>query len=169
MFSLFSKKPKFSVKIKDYSSELIACGLWTEVGRKTVQKDVASVQQRFQSLRPQIDSPSNPSGTIVISRPVNPNGSFSYFIGDLTDNAEQKSDFAVERLKCGKYAHITVDFKDSSQLTLAVAKAKRYFFTKWLPESDYIVCKEIESIELYDRRSNIAFASMELIFPLISK
>lgn len=169
MFSLFSKKPKISVKIKDYSAELIACGLWTEVRRKTLQKDVSSVQQKFQSLRPQINTPSNPSGTIVISRPVSSDGSFSYFIGDLTDTVEQNPDFAVERLTCGKYAHITVDFKDSSQLTLAVAKAKRYFFTKWLPESDYLVCKEVESIELYDRRSNISFASMELIFPLISK
>ena len=75
----------------------------------------------------------------------------------------------TKELPVGAYAQINVDFKDPSGLTLAVAKAKNYFFNKWLPDSGYEVLPGIESYELYDRRSRIKLASMLLIFPLRKK
>lgn len=71
--------------------------------------------------------------------------------------------------RAAPYAHISVEFQDPTELTLAVARAKQFFFEKWLPTSGYSVQPDIESVELYDRRSNIALASMELIFPLIKQ
>lgn len=169
MFSFFSKKPKFTVRVKEYTTPLLIGGLWTEVHKKTLKKEIGSLQTHFQELRPNLKQLSDPKGTLVISRPAEPDGSFAYFIGELTDTAEQDSSFAVESLACGPYAHISVSFQDPTELTLAVARAKQFFFEKWLPTSGYSVQPDIESVELYDRRSNIALASMELIFPLIKQ
>lgn len=166
MFSFFHKKPRFTVKLKEYESDKIICGLWTEVHKKSIQKDILAVQQKFQQEHSKIVQLSNPSGTMVISQCADSDGTFSYFIGDLVDSKEQDESMFVELLPCGTYAHVTVDFKDPSELTLAVAKAKKYFFERWLPSTNYRVKENVESIELYDRRSNIKLASMELIFPL---
>ncbi len=83
--------------------------------------------------------------------------------------ANREEELLVKELPVGTYAQINVDFKDPSGLTLAVAKAKNYFFNKWLPDSGYEVLPGIESYELYDRRSRIKLASMLLIFPLRKK
>lgn len=101
MFSFFSKKPKFTVRIKEYTTPLLIGGLWTEVHKKTLKKEIGSLQTRFQELRPNLKQLSDPKGTLVISRPAEPDGSFSYFIGELIDTAEQDSNFAVESLACG--------------------------------------------------------------------
>ena len=66
----------------------------------------------------------------------------------------------------GDYAEIHVKFKVPNDLALSVARAKQYFMETWLPESGYQLRDNVESIELYDRRSNIRLPSIELIFPL---
>lgn len=63
---------------------------------------------------------------------------------------EQEPPFIVKQLQPGLYAHIQVDFSVPENLTLNVAKAKHYFFEKWLPDSGYKVVDGIDSIELYD-------------------
>ena len=130
---------------KEYTTPLLIGGLWTEVHKKTLKKEIGSLQTRFQELRPNLKQLSDPKGTLVISRPAEPDGSFAYFIGELTDTAEQDSSFAVESLACGPYAHISVSFQDPTELTLAVARAKQFFFEKWLPTSGYSVQPDIES------------------------
>ena len=114
---IFSKKPKFTVRVKEYTTPLLIGGLWTEVHKKTLKKEIGSLQTRFQELRPNLKQLSDPKGTLVISRPAEPEGSFAYFIGELTDTAEQDSSFAVESLACGPYAHISVSFQDPTELT----------------------------------------------------
>ena len=45
--------------------------------------------------------------------------------------------FVVRELPASKYAHISIDFKVPTDLPLKMAKAKKYFFHTWLPNSGY--------------------------------
>ena len=168
MFSFLRRKPKFTVRVKDYEQDKLVAGMSVTTSKNRLQKDVSSLQKRFQNKRDKLEHLSNHSGMIVVYRQPDDKGYFSYFVGDLVDSCQQDENFEVVTLPAGKYAHISVDFKVPSDLTLAVAKAKYFFFHKWLPDSGYQVIGDIESIELYDRRSNIGLPSMDLIFPVES-
>ena len=169
MFSFFRKKSPFTVVVKEFDHSRFAAGMEVTTDKHDYRKDVTALQQTFQSKRSLLKEPSNPSGTLVATSLPDEQGHFSYFVGDLVDSSEQEEELLVKELPVGAYAQINVDFKDPSGLTLAVAKAKNYFFNKWLPDSGYEVLPGIESYELYDRRSRIKLASMLLIFPLRHK
>lgn len=169
MFSFFHKKPPFTVAVKEFEHARFAAGTEVITDKHNYRKDVTALQQKFQSKRSLLKEPSNPSGTLAATTLPDEQGRFSYFVGDLVDSSEQEEELLVKQLPAGSYAQINVDFKDPSGLTLAVAKAKNYFFNKWLPDSGYEVLSGIESYELYDRRSRIKLASMLLIFPIRKK
>ena len=141
----------------------------TPTTKRSYRKDVSALQTSFNGKRDQLQNRTNPSGTMVIFSLPDSAGSFTYFVGDLVDTAQQADCFVVRELPAGKYAHISIDFKVPTDLPLKMAKAKKYFFHTWLPNSGYKMLDGIESCELYDRRSKIALPSMELIFPLQSK
>mgnify|MGYP000043130045 CR=1 FL=1 len=67
---------------------------------------------------------------MVISTTPDETGNFSYFLGAWVDIEEQEPPFIVKKLQPGLYAHIQVDFSVPENLTLNVAKAKHYFFSK---------------------------------------
>lgn len=169
MFSFFKKKQPFSVRIKEYDSVRLIAGMEITTCLKSMKKDVAQLQKKMQQKQGNFHELSNPSGTMVISKTPDENGNFSYFLGAWVDSEEQEPPFIVKQLQPGLYAHIQVDFSVPANLALNMAKAKHYFFEKWLPNSGYKVADGIDSIELYDRRTNIGLPSMELIFPLEKK
>ena len=68
MFSFFSKKPKFTVRVKEYTTPLLIGGLWTEVHKKTLKKEIGSLQTRFQELRPNLKQLSDPKGHFAAGR-----------------------------------------------------------------------------------------------------
>lgn len=170
MFSFFKKKKDpFTVRIKEYEQPRFVAGMQTPTTKRSYRKDVSALQTSFNGKRDQLQNRTNPSGTMVIFSLPDSAGSFTYFVGDLVDTAQQADCFVVRELPAGKYAHIGIDFKVPTDLPLKMAKAKKYFFHTWLPSSGYKMLDGIESCELYDRRSKIALPSMELIFPLQSK
>ena len=169
MFSFFKKKQPFSVRIKEYGSVRLIAGMEITTCRKSMKKDVSQLQKKVQQHQSELTELSNPSGTMVISTTPDETGNFSYFLGAWVDIEEQEPPFIVKQLQPGLYAHIQVDFSVPENLTLNVAKAKHYFFEKWLPDSGYKVVDGIDSIELYDRRSQIGLPSIDLIFPLEKK
>lgn len=170
MFSFFKKKKtNYVVRVKEIGTRYVA-GVQTEIDRRNMQKDVKELYNRFYQLRPELRGHSDPSGTMVITGKPNKENNFTYFVGDLVDTQEQNDNASVVTLEPGLYACLSVDFKAESDLYFAVAKAKAYFYEKWLPASEYSLDEQwFDSIELYDRRSNIKLASVELVFPLKNK
>ncbi len=166
MFSFFKKKPKFSVRVRSYEQPRYIAGMQTSTSKKTYRKDVTALQGSFNDKRENLQNRTNPSGTMVVFSPTQPDGTFTYFVGDLVDSTQQNDCFTILELPAGDYASIQINFKVANELSLAIAKAKKYFLLTWLPSSGYRVREGFESCELYDRRSKIALPSMELIFPL---
>ena len=165
MFSLFKKKPVV-VEVVPYEESRYVAGVQAMTERKTYKADVRKLQKHFYSLREKLKERSDPSGTMVVVHNPDQQKRFSYFVGDLVDTPSQAKDFAVIELEPGEYAEIHIKFKVPNDLALSVAKAKLYFMEKWLPASGYALKDNVESIELYDRRSDIRLPSIELIFPL---
>ena len=165
MFSLFKKK-EIVVEVVPYEESRFAAGLQTVTERKTYKSDVRKLQNQFYGLREKLKDRSDPSGTLVVFRDPDAQGRFSYFAGDLVDTSAQPGDLTVVELAPGDYAEIHVKFKVPNDLALSVARAKHYFMETWLPASGYELRDDVESMELYDRRSNIRLPSIELIFPL---
>ncbi len=166
---IFKKKPGFAVQVKTFESPRYLAGMQTTTSKKTFKKEISIFQSVFNEKRQRLVERTAPRGTVIINGIVDADGRFSYFIGDMVDIPEQDPCFKIVTLEPGQYAHITIDFKVPNDLALSVAKAKNYFFNTWLPESGYTIKGDVESMELYDRRSSIKLPSIDLIFPLIEK
>ncbi len=165
MFS-FLKKKQIIVAVETYEASRYAAGLRTVTTKRCYKSDVQKLQKQFYEVRKTLRDCSNPSGTLVIFGNPDEKGCFPYFIGELVDKPGQPEAASVVELAPGDYAEIHVKFKVPNDLALSVARAKQYFMETWLPESGYQLRDNVESIELYDRRSNIRLPSIELIFPL---
>lgn len=165
MFSFLKKKP-IIVAVETYEEARYAAGLWTITTKRSFKDDVRKLQKQFYEVRKTLVRRSNPSGTLVVYHNPDEKGCFRYFIGEWVDAASQPEGVTVERLEPGEYAEIHVKFKTPADLTMTVAKVKTYFMRTWLPDSGYQVKDNVESMELYDQRSNIRLPSIELMFPL---
>lgn len=167
MFAFFKrKKTEITVEVETWEESRFAAGLQTVSTKRGYVTDIKKLQKRFYELRGTLVQRSNPSGTLVVFHNTDPNGCFRYFVGDLVDTAAQPEDLTIFELAPGDYADIHVKFSSNSGLSLNIAKAKQYFIETWLPASGYRVKGDVESMELYDQRSNIQLPSIELIFPL---
>ena len=166
MFSFFKKKAKFSVRVREYEIPCYIAGMETITQKQSFRKDIAKFQKIFYEKRTKLKDRSSPRGTMVIYGNPDDTGTFSYYIGDWVDNMNQDSSFVLKTLEPGPYAHITVDFSVPNDLAISIAKAKNYFYKTWLPNSEYELIGLVESIELYDRRSEIQLSSIDLVFPL---
>lgn len=165
MFS-FLKKRQIEVEVEYHDASRFAAGMSTVTSKRSYKADVRALQKKFYAIRETAEGRSNPSGTLVIFRDPDEQGCFTYFVGDLVDSARQPEGFTVVELAPGPYADIHVKFKTPEGLAMSVARAKQFFMEKWLPDSGYALRDGVESMELYDLRSNIRLPSIELIFPL---
>lgn len=165
MFPFFKKKP-ISVSLETYGESRFAAGLATTTEKKSYKNDVRQLQKQFYEVRKSLLRPSNPSGTLVVFHQEDSAGRFRYFVGDLVDTPDQPEGVTVTELPPGDYGEIHVKFSTPSGLAMSVTRAKQFFMEKWLPASGRRLRGGVESMELYDQRSNIQLPSIELMFPL---
>jgi predicted transcriptional regulator YdeE len=90
-------------------------------------------------------------------------GQFDLFIGGEIE----KSGLEVFRLPAGTYGKISVKPKLGLLWGLAVGKAKRYFYAKWLPSSEYEAVNM--EYELHTEKSVAKNPEIDLIFAVRRK
>lgn len=112
--------------------ELKIFGLWRKSNDKTISNDIKNLSEKYHSVV------SLPEGKvlpyIVLARNYDEKSkSFEMFIGSTTDKN------GLERLilSAGEFARITVKPKFGFLWGVSIGEAKRYFYTKWLPESPF--------------------------------
>lgn len=106
-------------------------GLHQPSSDRTQSKDIPALSKQFYS---QIGAE---SGTVlpfyVVSREYRPDdGSFALFVG-----GEQSGKLESEILPAGTYAVISVRPRLGFLWGPAIGQAKRWFYTRWLPDSGY--------------------------------
>lgn len=112
--------------------ELKIFGLWKKSNDKTISNDIKTLSEKYHSMV------SLPEGKVfpyfVLARNYDEySKDFEMFIGSTIDKNELESFI----LSAGEYARITVKPKLGFLWGVSVGEAKRYFYTKWLPESPF--------------------------------
>ena len=107
-------------------------GVWGKSGDKTVAKDIPSLSKAYYGVI------GMPSGSVlpfyVLSKDYDDaTGQFDLFIG----GARERSGLEPLLLPAGAYGRIIVRPKLGLLWGAAIGEAKRYFYKKWLPASDY--------------------------------
>lgn len=134
-------------------------GLWNKSNDRTISKDIHSLSNKYGKLT------SKPKGSIlpyyVLSRNYDPlTRDFEMFIGgkiDITGLAELS-------IPSGTYAKITIQPKLGLLWGLSIGKAKTYFYTKWLPQSNYQGLNM--EYEFHTEKSIGKHPSIDLIFAI---
>lgn len=112
--------------------EITLYGVWGKTNDKTTTKDIPHLSSKFHKMTGTKD------GTIlpffVLSKNYDANtGNSELFIGSLI--ADDKLSKLI--LPCSEYAIATIKPKFGALWGLAIGEAKHFFYTKWLPQSDY--------------------------------
>lgn len=116
------------IKVK----ETAIFGVWKNSNDKTISKDITSLSNEYRSVV------SSPEKTVfpyyVLSRNYNEaTKNFEMFIGSTLE----KDGLKELTLSSGEYAKITIKPRFGFLWGVAVGEAKRFFYTKWLPVSQY--------------------------------
>lgn len=107
-------------------------GVWGKSNDKTIAKDIAHISQQYYQITKK--EKGNVLPFFVLSKDYNPSTQdFALFVGSVANSNCLES--AV--LPQGLYAKITVKPKFGFLWGLAIGEAKRFFYTQWLPTSDY--------------------------------
>ena len=107
-------------------------GLWIASSDKTISKDIPALSKKY------YDTVGKMSGSVlpfyVLSKDYDKaSGKFQLFVG----GNEQFEHLDDAKLPAGDYGKVSVKPKLGLIWGLAVGKAKRHFYTKWLPASGY--------------------------------
>ena len=107
-------------------------GLWEKSNDKTIAKDIPALSRLF------YDTVEQNTGSVLPFYVLSKNydktsGTFDLFIGSETTHHALESFLLPE----GIYGRVTVKPKLGFLWGFSVGKAKRYFYSEWLPSSQY--------------------------------
>lgn len=107
-------------------------GLWKQSNDETISNDIDILSEEY--YKTICCSEGTVLPYIVLSRNYDETSkNFEMFIGSTIENNELKT----MTLPAGKYAKITIEPKFGFLWGASIGEAKRYFYTKWLPASQY--------------------------------
>lgn len=135
----------------------ILFGVWKNTNDRTISKDIAMLSKEYHTITTSAEGSVLPY--FVLSKDYDEQSRCSQlFIGSTTSHTglEQLA------LEAGEYASLTVKPKLGFLWGAAVGEAKQYFYTKWLPNSDY--CGLNMEYEYHTEKSIGKHPTVELLF-----
>jgi predicted transcriptional regulator YdeE len=141
--------------IVDLEESIQIIGMGVDTNLKTVYRDIPALGQRFAKRKSQISNKKLPWGFAAVSKDFNEvAGTFTYFMGDRVTTSEQVPDgLEPFEIPVGKYAVFPIRPKNRFGWPIAIASAKKYIYTSWLPNSNYVHMGIIDDFEYHDERS----------------
>lgn len=123
---------KNKVNVIEKTEEMTVFGLWLNSNDKSVSRDIANLSEEY------YDVVGRKSGEVlpffILNKDYNEETrNFALFIGGLLENS--KLDRVV--LPQGYYGMMAIKPKLGFLWGLSIGQAKRYFYIKWLPKSNY--------------------------------
>jgi predicted transcriptional regulator YdeE len=142
-------------RIIDLEEPIQIIGMGVDTNLKTVYRDIPKLGQRFAKQKSQILNKKQPWGFAAVSKDFNEAaGTFTYFMGDRVTTSEQVPDgLEPFEIPVGKYAVFPIRPKNRFGWAIAIASAKKYIYTSWLPNSVYEHAGTIDDFEYHDERS----------------
>lgn len=149
---------KMEVRLQQ-KENMILYGVWGKASDQTLSKDIPLLSSAFYIITRTQEGMVLPF--FVLSRNYNAStGDSELFIGSLLSN-DGLSELALPN---AMYAVITVKPKFGVLWWLAVGEAKRFFYTKWLPQSNY--CGENMEYEYHSEKTKGKNPTVDIVFAI---
>jgi len=147
----------YQPRIVDLEEPISIVGISTDTTLKGIYRDVARLGRQFKDLKEANPIPNKrePWGFAAVSRGYDPKtGAMTYIMGDMVTEANEVPEgMQVFMIPALKYAIFPVRPKGRLGWGLAIANAKGYAYTQWLPRSPYEPAGVIDDFEYHDERS----------------
>lgn len=144
-------------RIVDLEQSIQIIGMEVDTNLKTVYRDIPALGKRFANYKKTHEIPNKrlPWGFAAVSKGFNEEkGTFTYFMGDRVTILEQVPDgLEAFEIPAAKYAVFPIRPRNRFGWPVAIASAKRYIYTAWLPNSIYTQAGTIDDFEYHDERS----------------
>lgn len=150
----------YEPRIVDLEKPITIIGMSVDTTLKSIYRDVPRLGRQFKELKEATPIPNlkEPWAFAAVSRGYNPaTGAMSYMMGDVvTSAAEVPEGMTAFEIPAIRYAIFPVRPKNRAGWGMAIANAKGYAYTVWLPKSGYEPGGEIDDFEYHDERSTRA-------------
>ncbi|MBA4510063.1 GyrI-like domain-containing protein [Clostridium sporogenes] len=142
--------------------EKVVYGLWKQSNDKTISNDIDTLSEEYYNTICSTKGMVLPY--IVLSRNYDETSKdFEMFIGSTIENNGLKS----FTLPAGKYAKVTIKPKLGLFWGASIGEAKRYFYIKWLPTSQYQGMNM--EYEFHTEKSKDKHPTIDIIFAIKEK
>jgi predicted transcriptional regulator YdeE len=147
----------YQPKIVDLAEPITIVGMSVDTTLKRIYRDVPALGRQFKELKEAhpIPNKKDPWAFAAVSRGYDAaTGSMSYMMGEVVTKAEAVPEgMRAFEIPAIKYAVFPVRPKSAFGWGLAIANAKGYAYTRWLPASGYEPAGVIDDFEYHDERS----------------
>lgn len=123
---------KMKVTIIENVDEITIYGLWLNSNDNSISKDIKILSKQYYDILGKKDGEILPF--YILSKDYNEETkNFKLFTGGLIEHGKLQS----ITLQTGYYGMMSIKPKLRFLWGLSIGEAKRYFYTKWLPKSNY--------------------------------
>lgn len=144
-------------RIVDLERPITIIGISIDTTIKSIYRDVPALGKQFKELKEAhpIPNKKEPWAFAAVSRGYDPGtGAMTYMMGDVvTSAAAVPQGMMAFEIPAIKYAVFPVRPKSRFGWGLAIANAKGYAYTVWMPGSGYEPAGSIDDFEYHDERS----------------
>jgi AraC family transcriptional regulator len=147
----------YEPRIVELEKPITIIGMSVDTTLKSIYRDVPRLGKQFKELKDSAPIPNakEPWGFAAVSRGYDPaTGAMTYMMGDVvTGAAEVPEGMSAFEIPAITYAVFPVRPKNKRGWGMAIANAKGYAYTVWLPKSGYEPAGVIDDFEYHDERS----------------
>jgi AraC family transcriptional regulator len=147
----------YEPRIVDLEKPITIVGMSVDTTLKSIYRDVPRLGKQFKELKEAqpIPNTKEPWAFAAVSRGYDPaTGAMTYMMGEVvTSAAEVPEGMTAFQIPAITYAIFPVRPKNKAGWGMAIANAKGYAYTVWLPKSGYEAAEAINDFEYHDERS----------------
>ena len=147
----------YEPRILDLDKPILIMGMAVQTNLRRIYQDVPALGKRYKKFKDKqaIPNKKEPWAFAAVTWDHDPeSGSMTYMMGDvvtsLKDVPQGLRPFEIPAIK---YAIFPIRPKNRFGWPFAIAEAKRYAYTVWLPKSGYQTAGAIDDFEFHDERS----------------
>lgn len=150
----------YEPRIVELEKPIVIIGMSVDTTLRSIYRDVPRLGKQFKELKEAHPIPNRkePWAFAAVSRGYDPaTGAMTYMMGDVVTNVDELPEgMSVFEIPAITYAVFPVRPKSKAGWGVAIANAKGYAYTVWLPKSGYEQAGVIDDFEYHDERSTRA-------------
>ena len=147
----------YEPRIVVLDAPILIVGVAVSTSLRSVYRDAPALGKRYQEFKRKnaIPNKKEPWAFAAVTWGHDPaSGTMTYMMGDVvTSLKDVPQGLRAFEIPAIKYAVFPIRPKNRFGWPFAIAEAKRYAYTKWLPKSGYQIAGVIDDFEYHDERS----------------